>query len=138
MPGNWPTRSPDSTTSDSGRKRCWPCAVTSIVTAGCTPDSAPGTTTTTGRKPRWKSNGNYDGVGRLTEVTPAKFGAPRYALLDKSGDVRCYVTPAPGVNLQRYVGQKVGVTGNRGYMIEEHASHIMARHVTPLEGAMLR
>ena len=48
--------------------------------------------------------------------------------------MRCYVTPAPGVNLQHYVGRQVGVTGTRGYMPEQHASHIMARHVTPLEG----
>ena len=56
----------------------------------------------------------------------------------QSGDVRCYVTPAPGVNLQNYVGRQVGVTGTRGYMPEQHASHIMARHVTPLEGQTLR
>ena len=54
------------------------------------------------------------------------------------GDVRCYVTPVPGVNLQNYLGRQVGVTGTRGYVIEQNASHIMARHVTPLQGAMLR
>ena len=52
--------------------------------------------------------------------------------------MRCYVTPAPGVNLQNYLGQEVGVTGTRGYMPEQRASHIMARHVTPLEGSVLR
>ena len=80
----------------------------------------------------------FDGVGQLTQVVSPKLGAPRYALVDATGDVRCYVTPAPGVNLQHYVGRQVGVTGSRGYMPEQHASHIMARHVTPLEGSMLR
>ena len=83
-------------------------------------------------------DGRFDGVGELREVVSAKTGAPRYALVDKSGDVRCYVTPAPGVHLQNYVGREVGVTGTRGYVIDQHASHIMARHITPLEGTMLR
>jgi hypothetical protein len=80
----------------------------------------------------------FDGMGQLTQVVSPKLGAPRYALVDKAGDVRCYVTPAPGVNLQNYVGRQVGVTGTRGFMPEQRASHIMARHVTPLEGQMLR
>ncbi len=93
-----------------------------------------------GQKPGTKVDidGRFDGVGQLTQVVSPKMGAPRYVLVDASGDVRCYVTPAPGVNLQNYLGQQVGVTGTRGYMPEQHASHIMARHVTPLEGSMLR
>jgi hypothetical protein len=82
-------------------------------------------------------DGRYDGVGHLTQVVSPKVGAPRYALMDQSGDVRCYVTPAPGVHLQDYVGREVGVIGTRGYMPEQRASHIMVRHVTPLEGQTL-
>jgi hypothetical protein len=84
-------------------------------------------------------DGRYDGVGQLTRVPSPKTGAPRYALVDRAGDVRCYVTPAPGVRLQNYIGHEVGVTGTRsGYLIDQHANHIIARHITPLEGAMLR
>ncbi len=74
----------------------------------------------------------------MTQVVSPKVGAPRYALVDESGDVRCYVTPAPGVNAQSFVGRLVGVTGTRGYVPEQHAGHIMARHITPLEGPVLR
>ena len=91
-----------------------------------------------GEKAMAKIDSRFDGMGQLTQVVSPKVGAPRYALVDTSGDVRCYVTPAPGVNLQNYIGQQVGVTGTRGYMPEQHASHVMARHVTPLEGSMLR
>jgi SH3-like domain-containing protein len=88
---------------------------------------------------RLEIDGRYDGVGQLARVPSPKTGAPRYALVDRSGEVRCYVTPAPGVRLQNYVGQEVGVTGSRsGYLIDQHANHIIARHITPLEGAMLR
>ena len=58
--------------------------------------------------------------------------------MDESGEVRCYVTPAPGVNLQNYIGRQVGVTGTRGYMPEQRASHIMARHIAVLDGNLLR
>jgi SH3-like domain-containing protein len=80
----------------------------------------------------------FDGVGQLTQVRDPKIGAPRYALVDRSGKVRCYVTPAPGLNLQRYVGHDIGITGARSEMLDERSSHIMARHITPLEGTMLR
>jgi SH3-like domain-containing protein len=85
-------------------------------------------------------DGRFDGVGQLTQVVSPKMGAPRYALVDDKGDVRCYVTPAPGVNVQNYLGREVGIVGNRGYMPEQRASHIMARHITPLEdnGTLLR
>jgi SH3-like domain-containing protein len=85
-----------------------------------------------------QGDGRFDGVGQLTQVVSPKLGAPRYALTDESGGVQCYVTPAPGLNLHNFVGRQVGVTGARGYMPEQRASHIMARHVTPLEGPLLR
>jgi SH3-like domain-containing protein len=94
-----------------------------------------------GRSPaeRLEIDGRYDGVGQLEQVQSPKTGAPRYALVDRSGDVRCYVTPAPGVRLQNYVGREVGITGSRsGYLIDQHANHLIARHITPLEGSMLR
>ena len=88
---------------------------------------------------RLEIDGRYDGVGQLPRVPSPKVGAPRYALVDRSGDVRCYVTPAPGVHLQDYVGRDVGVTGSRsGYMIDQHANHLIARHITPLDDTMLR
>jgi hypothetical protein len=92
----------------------------------------------TPERPAPRIDDRFDGVGELTKVVSPKRGAPRYALLDKSGKVQCYVTPAPGVPLQNYVGRQVGVNGTRGYVPEQHAGHIMARHVTPLEGSLVR
>ena len=90
------------------------------------------------RAARFEVDGRFDGVGQLTQVVSPKMGAPRYALVDDSGDVRCYVTPAPGVNAQSFIGRQVGVTGSRGLVPEQRASHIMARHITPLDGPVLR
>lgn len=71
----------------------------------------------------------FDGYGRLTRVVSPKAGAPRYALVDESGNVQCYVTPAPGVNLRHYEQRLIGVNGTRGYVPEQRASHVMAQHV---------
>jgi SH3-like domain-containing protein len=90
------------------------------------------------RAAKFEVDGRFDGVGQLTQVVSPKAGAPRFALVDERGEVRYYVTAAPGVNLHNYIGRQVGVTGTRGYIPEQHASHIMARHVTPLEGPVLR
>ncbi len=80
----------------------------------------------------------FDGVGRLAAVEAPQLGAPRYALLNEAGEVRCYVTPAPGLNLRGYIGKQVGVTGTRGYMPEKHARHLVARHIAVLDGSRLR
>jgi len=77
--------------------------------------------------------GQFDGIGRLTRVVPSKLGAPQYALLDEKGTVRCYVTPAPGVNLRYYEGRKVGINGIRGYIAEQNAQHVTAKHISVLE-----
>ena len=75
----------------------------------------------------------FDGTGRLARVTPSKVGAPRYALVDDGGNIRYYVSPAPGVNMQYYLGREVGVSGQQGYITEGNAKHIMAKHVSSLD-----
>lgn len=77
----------------------------------------------------------FDAVGQLTQVISSKPGAPRYALVDPRGEVACYLTPSPGVNLRHYLGRQVGVAGTRGYMPEQRATHITARHIRLLDGS---
>jgi len=84
------------------------------------------------------TEGRFDGIGRLTRVKSSNLGAPRYALVDSSGDVHCYVSPAPGVNLRHYEGSRVGINGSRGYMPEQRAHHVMAQHISVLDGRQLR
>jgi len=79
--------------------------------------------------------GRYDGTGKLTPVLSQKIGEPHFALVDERGGVRYYVTPAPGVNLRRYVGQDVGITGTRNFNPELNSEHLTARRIFPLEGA---
>jgi len=80
----------------------------------------------------------FDGVGELREVASSKPGAPRYALVDGFDQVRCYVSPSPGVNLRRYLGRRIGINGNRAYILDQQTHHVMAKHVSVLDGRRLR
>jgi len=81
----------------------------------------------------------YDGVGKLTPVVSQRPNAPQYALFDRSNQVVTFITPAPGVNLQPYVGQEIGVSGQRGFMPELRKPHVTAMRVSVVdEGPLLR
>jgi hypothetical protein len=90
------------------------------------PDLAPLAATRTG-------NQRYDGVGRLSPVVSQKTGGPQYALLDASGAVLSFVTPAPGINLRPFVDKYIGVNGQRGYLPDLQRQHVSAQRVTVLD-----
>jgi len=75
----------------------------------------------------------FDGRGILKPVISKRSDAPRFALVNDLGEVTSFVTPAPGVNLQPYVGQQVGMNGTRGFIPELRKSHVMVKRVTLLE-----
>jgi hypothetical protein len=81
----------------------------------------------------------FDGVGKLTQIYPAQSGVASYALVDKEGKVKQYVTAAPGVNLRPFIGREVGVQGTLGYMTDAQTSHLTAKRVALMdEGRVLR
>ena len=75
----------------------------------------------------------FAGVGRLSPVVSQRTGGPQYALLDASGAVRSFVTPAPGVNLRPFIDKRVGVSGQRGYLTDLQRQHISVQRVTLLD-----
>jgi hypothetical protein len=80
----------------------------------------------------------YDAVGTLKPVVSRREQAPRYALVDDHGDVVTFVTATTDVNLQPFVGKRIGVRGNRGFMPEYRRAHVTASRVTPLEEKLVR
>jgi hypothetical protein len=80
----------------------------------------------------------YDAVGILRPVVSRRPGAPQFALVNAQGQVVTFVTPSPDVNLQPYIGQRIGVTGSRGYIPEFRRAHVTAGRVTPLGERILR
>lgn len=82
--------------------------------------------------PAMAANGQYDAVGILRPVVSRRPGAPQFALVDDHGQVLSFVTPSPDVNLQPYLGRRVGVVGNRSFIAEFNRSHVTAARVTPM------
>jgi hypothetical protein len=81
---------------------------------------------------------HFDAVGVLRPVASRRPGAPPFALVDERGQVLSFVTPTPGVNLQALVGQRIGVTGNRGFIPEFQRVHVVAGRVAPVSERIVR
>jgi hypothetical protein len=77
-------------------------------------------------------------VGILRPVVSRRPGAPQFALVNAQGQVITFVTPSPDVNLQPYVGQRIGISGSRGYIPEFKRAHVTAGRVSPLNERMVR
>lgn len=75
----------------------------------------------------------YDGSGWLVPVHSTTGTAPPFALLDAQGEVLGYVSPTPGLNLQRYVRQQVGIFGIRGYVPALNKPHVTAERIVELD-----
>ena len=79
------------------------------------------------------ADGRFDGSGWLMPVHSSNQAAPPYALLNDEGFVLQYVTPAPGLNLRRYLKKEVGVIGQQSYLPALHTSHLTAHRVVMLD-----
>jgi hypothetical protein len=74
----------------------------------------------------------------LRPVVSRRPGAPEYALVNEQGRVVSFVTPSPDLNLQPYLGHRIGIVGGRGYIPEFQRAHVTASRVTPLGDRLLR
>jgi hypothetical protein len=83
-------------------------------------------------------DGRYDAVGILRPVVSKRPGAPQFALVDDQGQVLTFVTPTPDVNLQPFLGRRIGIAGTRGFIPEFNRAHVTAARITPLSERMVR
>ncbi|QDS98760.1 SH3 domain-containing protein [Adhaeretor mobilis] len=100
-------------------------------------DSTP-SQTSVNQQPIGTEEAKYDAVGTLKPVVSRRAKAPRYALVNDVGEVVSFVTPTPDVNLQRFVGRRVGIQGKRGYMPDYKRAHVTASRVNPLGSVQRR
>ncbi len=78
----------------------------------------------------------YDAYGWLNELVSNRSedsAAPTFVLEDDNGRIIYHVSPAPGLNLHRYLKSKVGIIGQRGYHRRLQLSHVTAERVIVLE-----
>ena len=82
--------------------------------------------------PRYDSKGWLKPVvSRRSEKPPAPF-----ALVDADGKPICFISPSPGLNLNRYLNKQVGVYGRRGYIESLKTTHVTAERVIDLSRHM--
>ncbi len=84
------------------------------------------------------AGGQYDAVGVLRPVVSKRPGAPQFALVDQRGQVVTFVSSTPDLNLQPFVGHRIGIAGNRGFIPEFKRAHVTAGRVTPLDQNLVR
>jgi uncharacterized protein YgiM (DUF1202 family) len=84
------------------------------------------------------TEGRYDASGRLVAIPSRREGAPPYAIVDERNNVRQYVSPAPRVNLQAYVGRMVGITGVASPSPDSTRSHVVAQRIDVLDAPVRR
>jgi hypothetical protein len=85
-------------------------------------------------EPDSPANPRYDGQGWLKPVVSRRSEKPPapFALVDGDGKPIVFVSPTPGLNLNRYVNKQVGVYGRRGYIESLKTSHVTAERVIDL------
>jgi hypothetical protein len=75
----------------------------------------------------------FDAVGWLNELKRSSGTSPStYVLQDETGKIIFHVTPIPGLNINRYLKQKIGVSGQRGFNQRLKLNHVTAERVFPL------
>lgn len=65
-------------------------------------------------------------------VVTGKKGVPQYVLTDDNGRVLQFVTPQPGVKLNSYVRQKIGVFGQKTFLPAYERPHLVAERIITL------
>ncbi|GIW94702.1 MAG: hypothetical protein KatS3mg110_2743 [Pirellulaceae bacterium] len=70
--------------------------------------------------------------GWLMPVARLASSAPPYAVMDDDGQPLAFVTPVPGLNLRRYVDQRVGIVGERSFAVLGQ-SHVIAHRAVLLD-----
>jgi len=78
----------------------------------------------------------YDAQGVLKPVVSRKGDTPAapFAVVDADGQPLCFITPSPGLNLNRYLNKQVGMYGRRGYLEELKKPYLTAERVIELDG----
>ena len=75
----------------------------------------------------------YDAHGWLNQLVNNNDRlTPNYVLEDDNGKVVYHIAPSPGLNLQRYMKQRVGIMGRRGYHRDLGLNHVTAERVVLL------
>jgi hypothetical protein len=74
----------------------------------------------------------FDGAGIIQRSATAAPGQPQHVLLTPNGRVLAYLQGEPGVNLDTYVGQSMGLFGQRSHHPDLSADMLTVRGASPV------
>ncbi len=78
-------------------------------------------------------NSPYDAQGVLKRVTSTTRVAPPYALVNEHGNIITLVAPAPGLNLQTYLGKNIGLFGPQRRLPSFRSGLLTAQRVVRMD-----
>ncbi len=85
-----------------------------------------------GSRPAAQGGSRFSGAGIIHRLPNAPPGTPRYVIAAPDRRILCYLDPAPGINLDQYVGQAMGLTGPRGYDPRIRYDRMQVQTLTPI------
>ena len=75
----------------------------------------------------------FNGAGIVHRLPNAPPGTPQYVIAAPDRRILCYLDPAPGVNLEQYVGQPMGLIGPRGFDPRLQYDRMQVQSLTPIQ-----
>lgn len=93
------------------------------------PQPQPGTSAPIVRQPAQPSR--FDGAGIIQRAASAR-GDARHVLLGLDGRILAYLQGAPGINLDRFLGQSMGLSGPRQFRRDLNTDFMVVRQLTPV------
>jgi hypothetical protein len=82
------------------------------------------------RQPAWQQP-RFDGAGIIQRATSVRGGA-RHVLLAPDGRLLAYLQASPGINLDRFLGQSMGLIGPRQFRRDLNTDFLVVRQLTPV------
>ncbi len=75
----------------------------------------------------------FDGAGIIQRSTSSALGVPKHVLMHPSGRVLAYLESEPGVNLDNFVGEQMGLEGRRAFRPELNADLLTVHGLKPVK-----
>ncbi len=75
----------------------------------------------------------FQGAGIVHRLPNAQPGMPRYVIAAPDRRILCYLDSEPGIDLDRFVGQSMGLNGPRAYDARLRADRMRVQKLTPVQ-----
>ena len=75
----------------------------------------------------------FDGAGIVQKMAKTFPGGPQFVLIAPDGRMLSFLTPSPGVDLNRHIGRSMGIIGQRVHRNDWNADTITVQSLQPVQ-----